>query len=949
MSPLKLLFLVTLPFITHAMYSQSRMDRIKKVVAEDADTVRASALMDLAMELIYTNPQESEKLASQAILISKKIDDPSGIAKAFQIVSISHDIRGNYSKAFESAQFGIDIILDYNLTHEKELYSALLNVRGLALYHQSRYNEALASFFAALKIINTTNNITRLAHLHSNIGLVYHDLHNSEKALEYYKRSLQYATKANNSISVGRATNNIGLIYNQKEQYDSALKYYQWSLKHKLQSKDENGLSGTYLNLGVTYKKLLKYDSAMRYLDRSEAIKLKIDDKLGLLNVQDGKADIYIRQKNYVQAAAVLKSSLQLLDSLESSEPKTLVFHRLYDLYQSQGKYKEALEWHIKETHLKDSLFTIEKNKQALEIESLYETEKKEQVIKLLEKDKKIQLIWRYVLIASILVIGLIYFLQRSQTKKTKKFLQIQQELNGKLKENDLLKSRFFANISHEFRTPLSLIIAPVEEKLSSSLLSVSDQTTLQLIKRNSYRLLDLVNQLLDLSKLEFGKMRLHIQHDNIQDFLATLAASFESLAESRRINFSTEINIHNPLAWFDKDKLEKIVNNLLFNAFKYTPPQGFVTLHFTIPEQRSDLIIKVSDTGSGIPKEDLPHIFSPFHQSRNFTLEGLGSGLGLSIVHELLKLHNGKIEVNSIENQGTTILVTLPIDQEQLTDAIILNQKDFIPSQGTLTEMPDYPDKETEDVYEESVLVIEDNSDLRHFISSIFQNHYKVYQAENGEQGLHLAIVKTPDIIISDVMMPKKNGVELVSKLKKDERTSHIPIILLTAKSDLESKLEGLEVGADDYISKPFSVEELKIRVTNLIEQRKIIIAKFGNNISEESKTPTEPSIDEKFVQKAKLIIENHLSDSSFGVETMAHEMNLSRTQLFRKLKAVIGLSPNELINDVRLQKAAELIRAKADTLSQISYMVGFNDPSYFAKRFRKKFGKSPSEYGLN
>jgi YesN/AraC family two-component response regulator len=293
--------------------------------------------------------------------------------------------------------------------------------------------------------------------------------------------------------------------------------------------------------------------------------------------------------------------------------------------------------------------------------------------------------------------------------------------------------------------------------------------------------------------------------------------------------------------------------------------------------------------------------------------------------------------------------VVTLPVDKEKLPDAIVVNQKDFTLSPGLQTEVIDYLDKEIEEIYEESILVVEDNSDLRHFISSIFQNQYRVYAAENGEQGLHLALDKTPDVIISDVMMPKLNGVELVSQIKSDERTSHIPMILLTAKSDLESKLEGLEVGADDYISKPFSVEELKIRVTNLIEQRKKLISKFGSNISERSKEPTEPSLDEKFVQKAKLIVEKYLSDSNFGVEQMAFEMNLSRTQLFRKLKAVIGLSPNELINDVRLQRAADLIRAKSDTLSQISYLVGFNDPSYFAKRFRKKFGKSPSEYGLN
>jgi signal transduction histidine kinase/DNA-binding response OmpR family regulator/Tfp pilus assembly protein PilF len=945
------LTLATLLIASVHLHGQNKIDSLKNILITAKDTARAQALTDLAKELSYTNPQESEKLATQAITLSKDIDYHRGTAQAYYVLSVLHDLLGNYQKAAESALAGIEIVLKYeSIDSDQEIYSSLLSGVGTAYYHQSKYNEALTYYFNALTVSPNSKKLTMTAN--NGIGLIYHDLQELDKALTYYTKSFELAKDIKHNRNAGRTANNIGIIYEEKKDFTAAIKYYEIALRYKFAANDEHGIGSTYGNLGNTYSRLGDFSNALRYLDLSEAIRLKLKDKLGLLNVQVAKTNILVQLKRYKEAELIAKKSLALLDSLDTSEPKAMVFGKLYQLYENQGKYKEALEWHIRKTQVEDSLFAAEKNKQALDIEAKYETDKKEQTIKLLESEKKNQLVWRYILIGGIFMTGLIYFLQRSRTKKAKELLLVQQKFNDKLKETDLLKSRFYANISHEFRTPLSLIIAPIEEKLTTPKLSAHDKTTFELVKRNANRLLDLVNQLLDLSKLEVGKMQLLIQEGNLQEFLTTIGASFESLAENKKINFSTKVDIKHPLAWFDGDKLEKIMNNLLFNAFKFTPADGSVDLTIRAEYETSDLEIRINDTGSGISKEDLPHVFSPFYQSHHTIEDGTpGTGLGLSLVHELLKLHNGTIHIESEENRGTSIFVTIPIRKEKFLGSVISYSpaKSTSPTHKSTFESIEYFENEIEENYEESVLVIEDNADLRHFISSCIHNQFKVLLAENGEEGFRMAIDNTPDLIISDVMMPKMNGIELTSKIKTDERTSHIPVILLTAKSTLESKLEGLETGADDYIAKPFSTEELRVRIGNLIEQRKRLAAKYSSSIFEKPKEKVESSLDEKFVQKAKAIVEKYLSDSSFSVEKMAEEMNLSRSQLFRKLKAVAGLSPNELINDIRLQKAAELIISKADSLSQIGYIVGYNDQSYFSKRFRKKFGKSPTEFSIN
>lgn len=642
-----------------ACHSQHKIDSLQSVLINVNDTLRIKVLTELALELVYTNPQKSEKLALDAIALSKTVDYFKDAAKAYDVLCVSYDIQGEYLKAIESGKDGIKFLQYYQqVDSERALYASLLNGIGLAYYHQSKYNEALTSFFSALKALDQSSEYFLFANVYNNIGLVYHDLSQLDKASEYYFKSFELAKNIKNAIQAGRSANNIGLIYNDKQDFISAIKYYQISLAYQLEIVDENGISASYLNLGITYKRLKDYSNAMRYLELSESIKLKIDDKLGLLNVLDCKADIRIQQKQFKEAEAIALKSLKLSSMLHTIEPKIMVYNRLYNLYESQRNYKEALKWYIRTTSLKDSLFTAEKNKQALEIETKYETEKKEQTIKLLESEKRTQLIWVYIFAGFIFAIEIIYLLQRSRTQKAKELLAIQKEYNAKLKETDLFKSRFFSNISHEFRTPLTLILAHIEETINSNSISRNSKNDLQIAKRNANRLLELVNQLMDLAKLEAKKMELHFAFGNMEAFLKTIAASFETLAHQNKITFKQNFHFQHTEIKFDADKIEKIIGNLLMNSFKFTPAGGTVTLTAIEKWDENSILMSVEDTGIGISDEDKPHVFSPFHQVDETNTSKIGTGLGLSLVKELVNLHNGRIDLTSTVNNGTKITV---------------------------------------------------------------------------------------------------------------------------------------------------------------------------------------------------------------------------------------------------------------------------------------------------
>lgn len=541
--------------------------------------------------------------------------------------------------------------------------------------------------------------------------------------------------------------------------------------------------------------------------------------------------------------------------------------------------------------------------------------------------------------------------------------MRLKAEQATRLEQLDRMKTRFFANISHEFRTPLTLILGPLEQFLAGKLPS-SPENDYRIMHRNALRLQGLINQLLDLSKLDAGGLKLQAQPTEIGRMLKTLCQSFLSLAEQLGVQLHLDFPGTEQVVYLDREKFEKILTNILSNTFKFTPKGGVVQVRLRLHLPSDDdpgsdvsfVEIEIRDTGIGITQEQLPHIFDRFYQAdagQNRVQEG--SGIGLALARELVELHHGDIRVASEPGKGTTFFIKLPTGKSHLQDEEIISENlpevhDFQPAVRDIFAAEKVAaSSTTHPVVSGSaplVLIVEDNADLRYYLRSRLNDKYRIAEAENGQKGIAIAQESMPDLVISDVMMPETDGFELCRRLKTDERTSHIPVILLTALAAPENKLEGLENRADDYIVKPFDAGELRVRVRNLIENREMLRQRFRTESGIQPANVTVTRHDEVFLKKALSVVEKHLANQRFSLDDFAGEMAWSAKTLQRKIKALTGFTAHEFIYDIRLKTAAQLLRESDDTVTTIAIDTGFSSPGHLAKLFRKRFGMSPSVY---
>ena len=585
---------------------------------------------------------------------------------------------------------------------------------------------------------------------------------------------------------------------------------------------------------------------------------------------------------------------------------------------------------------------------------------------------------WAYLLFAAgglvLLIAGRRYELNRQRLKHDLELEHLQAE---KLTEIDRMKTRFFANISHEFRTPLTLIKGPIEKLLAKST-DEESRNDLQLVRKNCQRLLALINQLLDLSRLESGRVKLQARREELVGMLRGMVLSFESLAELRGLTLTFSGPDKPVFAYVERDKLEKIVSNLMSNAIKFTPEGGKVAVTVAVSEysqheemkgekrRETSVELVISDTGIGISADQQAHIFDRFYQADDSAtrMHG-GTGIGLALVKDLVDLHYGEISVSSELNVGARFTVRLPLGKahlkpEEISDAGCSgseseNERLIIQNEQLITDdsnaggiNPDLSQSIGTHLSKKKsvILVVEDNSDVRQYICASLKDLYRTIEAKDGKVGLQKAQKKMPDLIISDVMMPEMDGFALCERLKTDERTSHIPVILLTARASDENKLTGLETGADDYLTKPFNAPELRARIKNLIEQRRRLQRRFQEQITLEPGDVTVTSMDKRFLQKAIDIIEPHIADTDFSADTFSAEMAMHRVHLNRKIKALTGQTTTLFIRSIRLKRAARLLQQKSGNISEIAYDVGFKNPAFFANCFREQFGVSPSKY---
>ena len=534
---------------------------------------------------------------------------------------------------------------------------------------------------------------------------------------------------------------------------------------------------------------------------------------------------------------------------------------------------------------------------------------------------------WAYLLYALLLLGalgGTVRYFRRLEMRRRRE--QAEKDRRAREEELNQMKFRFFTNVSHELRTPLSLIILPLESLMKEKS-GTGEYARLETMHRNAKSLLDLVNHLLDFRRLEMGGEKVHPVKGDFSEFVETVLDPFRIAAQEKGVSLDYKNETDNPFIAFDGAMMRKVVNNLLSNALKFTPKGGSVHVRLYDQDQ-GELALSVADTGIGIPKEEQKDIFDRFYRSGN-AVDATGSGIGLSLVKQYVEMHGGTVSVASEPGEGSTFVITLPALQEAASDEDM--------------EAP------TEMVREgrKHLLVVEDNADFRQYLQDELSGQYLVSVAVDGQDALDRVSTERPDIVISDVMMPRLGGIELTHRLKEDIETSHIPVILLTARSSDEIRTEGYEYGADAYLTKPFRMEMLQARIRNLLEEREKRIRSFSGTAEVSPMHVTITTVDQKLMARITEKLEANLDNPEYSVEQMASDVGMHRMNLYRKIQSLYGMTPSEFIRTMRLKRAAQLLTDDPNlSVTEVADMVGFNTPKYFTKYFKELFGVLPSQY---
>jgi len=566
---------------------------------------------------------------------------------------------------------------------------------------------------------------------------------------------------------------------------------------------------------------------------------------------------------------------------------------------------------------------------------------------------------WWFRILIFLSLLGLFYWLVTflQNREKLKHNLVFEKIKAKKLHELDMMKLRFYTNISHEIRTPLTLILGPLEKLRNNSIPEADIKGHLEVMHRNANQLNELINQLLDFRKMESGNLKLALKRGDLVSFVAGIVSSFGKFAEEKEIDLKFNSLKKEIVTNFDEDKIAKIMNNLLSNAFKFTGKGGKIVVNISLvfdtedpdsPNENSEkrvVEITVKDTGIGIEESNLEKVFNRFFQVDQFAAQ-TGTGIGLALTRELVKLHNGKIFVTSKPGKSSKFTIHLPYEDLKNSPAKAdspITERNAVGEQSLVQE--EYAN-ELSISGQKIMLLVDDNADVRYFIKSHFSSGFHIVEAKDGLEGWNMALKTIPNIIISDVMMPDMDGFEFCRKIRKDERTSHIPILLLTALGSREHEIEGLSLGADDYITKPFDLVVLQTKVENILSVRQSLKQKYAGEVFLQPSNIVLSSPDERFLQKAIGVVENNISDPDLDIDRFATEIGVSRMQLYRKLSALTEMTVKEFVRDIRLKRAAQLLVQKRMNVSEVAYAVGFKDLSHFRKCFRQEYGMSASDY---
>ena len=936
-------------FLMSNVFAQKEKDSLNSVWTNNKlpDTSRLKAINNLIKDYYLFRKTDS------ALVLGKQMLDLAQKNKHIKFEIEAQTLIGKVYFELEEFSQG-EVIYTKGLELAKTIKDSILfckKLDGLAdiYYDNNEYVKAFKTYQKCRIVSKKIGDGATEGWSVDRIGLIYKDLGDYEESEKYLLEHLRLSTKYGIKHSISGANGNLGGLYFKMGNVEKSLKHWKEGIKlakelelPKYASIGTNNLIKIYISVG-------QYDEAIKYLEELKEV-AKIHDvswyKSAILRYQ---CQIDYGLGNYNKALKECNDCLKIYDAKGWSHSSELI-ETLYLINKKLNRHKVALEYieeyqelmdDEKEIKARTEIQNIVFNNQ-LVTDSIAQAQEKKLLNASFQESLRKKNRTKNLFLALGLLVLLIAIAYYVISKK------INAAERKRLKEVNQLKNALFTNITHEFRTPLT-VIKGMTDTIKSNVQNNKLETvekSLEMIERNSDSLLHLVNEMLDLSKIESGNMELQMLQSDVIPFLKYVGESFSSFAEENKITLTIYSEIESLLMDFDGNKLTSVMSNLLSNAVKFTPEKGKIIVHINEITQKevSYLYIKIKDNGIGISKEELPNIFNRFYQTDASTIRKQeGTGIGLALTKELVQLMHGTIEANSTLNIGSEFSVKIPITRkatliskvqsENIPTFPIINSatKQTIQNKEINPELP-------------LVLIIEDNMDVAHYLKTCLAGKYETIHAVNGIEGIEMALEKIPDIIICDVMMPGKDGFEVCATLKKDERSDHIPIIILTAKVTKEDRLTGLSHGADAYLAKPFNKAELFTRLDQLVSLRKKLILKIQNDgfntiLKKQTKNPKL-----QFIQKVIKLIQEDISNSNFGSEELAKKLVISESQLYRKIKAITEKSTAIFIRTIRLQFAKELLTSSNKTVSEVAYEVGFNDPSWFSRAFKEEFGFSPS-----
>lgn len=886
------------------------------------DTARVEILCELALEYTYvSDPVAGNKCLHEAIALATKLNFPKGLAEAYDI-------------------------------------------KGIFYYDAGKLDSALHFYIESLKISQRINDPENMCGLYDKIGQIYCLTEDFEHAWEYYDKGYKLSAALGSYRQMGNASNGLAAYYinlaryefrhnkdtsQYVETYNKATPYLLEAANRFEKAGYRKGTALIYGNLAFTRSAVDDFDGAITYalkaLDYFE--RNNFSNYLPLSYNQI--TNIYFQQKEYAKSLIYARKFLALGDSAGSLYERSDLYNNLSRTYEALGDYKSALHYANLNKEIYKEIYDQEKEEQLATVQARFNTEQKEQENLLLRKEAELsqatikrQNIVTGVIAGILIVVGLVSFLTYRNLVAKKKFA-------AKIESINTMQSRWFINIAHELRTPLTLILGPIASVLKrDENLSEKSRRDIQLAGKNGEQLLKLVNQILDISRMDAGNLKLNPAPVEINALVKNTAAFFDSYAAHKNIQFDVKTPGDVKYLMVDEEKIKNIVVNLTSNALKFTQDGGSVQVEVSqTTGARSSIAICVRDTGEGIPEVDLPFVFDRFYQVAKPGRTNVGgSGIGLALSQELAKLHGGTIDVTSEEGRGSEFTLLLPATlvadtatvTEQHYPVAMQEEDESLLADDTLTQT---------NGRKPTILVVEDNPDMRQYIHAHLCDDYDVVQAVDGHDAMSKLETLSPDLIISDVMMPRVDGLELARKLKESERHKTIPFITLTARADERDKLDALRIGIDDYILKPFNPEELLVRAHNLIhnarERFQVRTAEAAGANADVSEMAV--SYESKLMKDLEAIVETRMNDTSFSVKELADAASMSESTLHRAIKRSTGFSPGQFIREIRLSKALLLLEKRQfATIAEVVQEVGFENNAHFSTLFKKRYGKSPS-----